>query len=104
MFFAALGYRHGHSYGLSYRATKEGAFQRTPDGGTLLKRSLSQPRSYCVGCDSVLDEAGELFLVGLLVLLHQVRHVVCNVHAHDVFAMHLRVELFTLHIVTREAL
>lgn len=60
--------------------------------------------SYCIWCDSVLDEAGELFLVGLLVVLHQVWHVVSHVHAHDVFAMRLRVELFALWVVTREPL
>lgn len=65
---------------------------------------MPQPSSYRIWCDSVLDEAGELFLVGLLILLHQVRHVVGHVHAHDVLAMHLRVELFTLCIVTGEAL
>lgn len=62
-----------------------------------------EPPSYCVWRDSVLDEARELFLVGILVLLHQVRHVVCHIHAHDVFPMHLRVELFTLWVVAGEA-
>ncbi len=59
--------------------------------------------SYCVWRDPILDEARELFLVGLLVLLHQVRHVVGHVHAHDVFPMHLCVELFALCVVTGEA-
>lgn len=54
---------------------------------------------YRVWSDSVLDEARELFLVGVLVLLHQVGHVVGHVHAHDVFPMHLCVELFTLCVV-----
>lgn len=62
-----------------------------------------EPPSYCVWRDSVLDEAGELFLVGLLVLLHQVRHVVGHVHAHDVFPVHVCVELFTLCVVAGEA-
>lgn len=53
---------------------------------------------------TILDEARELFLVGLLVLLHQVRHVVSHVHAHDVFPMHLRIELLALCVVTGEAL
>lgn len=62
------------------------------------------PAAYCVWCDAVLDEAGELFLVRLLVLLHQVGHVVGHIHAQDVFAVHFRVELFALCIITREAL
>lgn len=62
------------------------------------------PWSYRVWCDTVLDEARELFLVGILVLLHQVRHVVGHVHAHDVFAMNLCIELFALCIVSGKAL
>lgn len=62
------------------------------------------PAAYCVWCDAILDEAGELFLVRLLVLLHQVGHVVGHIHAHDVFAMHFCVELFALCVITGEAL
>merc|ERR1719391_453331 len=36
------------------------------------------------GCDSILDEAGELFLVGLLILLHQVAHVLRHVQTENV--------------------
>lgn len=60
--------------------------------------------SYRVWSDAVLNEARELFLVGVLILLHQVRHVVGHVHAHDMFAVNLCVELFALCIITGEAL
>lgn len=43
-------------------------------------QSLKQTsRTYCIGVDTVLDEARELFLVGLLILLHQVFHVLCDI-------------------------
>ena len=58
--------------------------------------------AYCVWRDSVLDEPGELLLVGVFVLLHQVGHVAGYVHAHDVFPVQVCVELFALHIITRE--
>ncbi len=54
--------------------------------------------------DSILDEAGELLLVSLLILLHQVAHVLRHIDAHDVFAVDLSVELFALWIIPREAL
>lgn len=58
--------------------------------------------SYPVGCYIVLYVLGELFLVGVLVLLHQVPHVVGHVLAHDVLAVHLSVELFAFRVVARE--
>ena len=60
--------------------------------------------SYHVGADAVLDEAGELLLVGVLVLLDQVAHVLGDVHTHDVFAVDVGVELLALHVVAGEAL
>uniref|UniRef100_A0A0E9XCW7 Uncharacterized protein n=1 Tax=Anguilla anguilla TaxID=7936 RepID=A0A0E9XCW7_ANGAN len=57
-----------------------------------------------VGGDAVLDEAGELLLVGVLVLLHQVAHVLGHVDAHDVLAVDVRVELLAFGVVAREAL
>lgn len=54
--------------------------------------------------DSVLDEARELLLVGIFVVLHQVFHVLGHIDAHDVLAMDLSVELFALRIISREAL
>ena len=53
---------------------------------------------------TVLDEAGELLLVGVLVLFHQVAHVLGHVDAHDVLAVDLSVELLALSVVSREAL
>ncbi len=53
--------------------------------------------------DSILDEARELLLVSLLILLHQVAHVLGHIDAHDVFAVDLSVELFALCVVTGEA-
>lgn len=61
-------------------------------------------RSHRVWRDPVLDEARELLLVGVFVLLHQVGHVVGHVHAQDVFAVNLGVELLALGVVTGEAL
>lgn len=54
--------------------------------------------------DSILDEAGELLLVSVLILLHQVAHVLRHVDAHDVLAVDLSVELLALRIIPREAL
>ena len=54
--------------------------------------------------DSVLDEAGELLLVSVLVLLHQVAHVLGHVDAHDVLAVDLSVELLALRVIPRETL
>lgn len=54
--------------------------------------------------DSILDEAGELLFVSLLILLHQVAHVLGHVDAHDVLAVDLCVELLALWIIPREAL
>ena len=61
-------------------------------------------RTYHIRGDSVLDEAGELLLVGVLVFLHQVAHVLGHVDAHDVLAVNLSVELLALCVVTRETL
>lgn len=57
-----------------------------------------------VGGDSILDEAGELLFVSVLILLHQVAHVLRHVDAHDVLAVDFRVELLALWIIPREAL
>lgn len=57
-----------------------------------------------IGSDSVLDEAGELLLVRILVLLHQVAHVLRHVDAHDVLAVDLGVKLLALSIIARETL
>lgn len=74
------------------------------DNHNIANCTTGSTSSYRVRRDSILDEAGELFLVSLLILLHQVRHVVGHVHAHDVFAVCLRVELFALGIVSGEPL
>ncbi len=65
---------------------------------------LTTKRTCRIRGDSILDEARELLLVSLLVLLHQVAHVLRHVDAHDVFAVDLSVELLALWIITREAL
>lgn len=54
--------------------------------------------------DSVLDEAGELLLVSVFILLHQVAHVFGHVDAHDVLAVDLSIELLALCVITGEAL
>lgn len=59
---------------------------------------------YRIRCDAVLDEAGELFLVGLLILLNQAAHVLGHVQAQDVLPVNLGVELFALRVVAREPL
>lgn len=64
----------------------------------------TQKRTCRLRGDSVLDEAGELLLVSVFVLLHQVAHVLRHVDAHDVLAVDLSVKLFALRIVAREAL
>lgn len=71
---------------------------------------LWKPTSEChkstcrIGGDSVLDEAGELLLVSVLILLHQVAHVLRHIDAHDVLAVDLSVELLALCVIPREAL
>ena len=54
--------------------------------------------------DSILDEAGELLLVRIFILLHQVAHVLRHVNAQDVLAVDLSVELLALCVISREAL
>lgn len=61
-------------------------------------------KTYRFWGDSVLDEAGELPLVSLLILLHQKAHVLGHVQAHDVLTVDLCVELLALCIIAREAL
>ena len=61
-------------------------------------------RTCRIGGDAILDEAGELLLVSILVILHQEAHVLWHVDAHDVLAVDLSVELLALWIITREAL
>merc|ERR1719348_2295444 len=59
------------------------------DGGVgLLVHGL-----HAVGVNTELDVPGELLLVGLLVLLHQVVHVVGDVLSEDVLAVDVGVEL-----------
>ena len=70
----------------------------------MMKKINTIDKTCRIGGDSVLDEAGELLLVGVLVLLHQVAHVLGHIHAHDVFAVNLSVELLALWVVAREAL
>lgn len=59
---------------------------------------------YLIAGDAKLDKARELLLVGLLVLLQQRLHVLGNVLAKDMLAMHLGIELLALTVVAREAL
>lgn len=59
---------------------------------------------YHIRSYSILDEAGELLFVRVLVLLHQVAHVLGYVDTHDVFAMGLGVKLLALRVVSRETL
>lgn len=69
------------------------------------RRAIEHIAKTCrAGGDSILDEAGELFFVSVLILLHQVAHVLGNVDAHNVLAMDLCVEFFTLWVISREAL
>lgn len=68
-----------------------------------LRQYLKQiNRTYCIMVDSVLDEARELFLVGLFILLHQVFHVLRDVQAHDVLAVDLCIELLAFSVIARE--
>lgn len=53
---------------------------------------------------AVLDEARELLLVRLLVILHQHTHILGHVDAQDVLAVDLGGELFALGVEAREAL
>merc|ERR1719189_3406479 len=57
-----------------------------------------------VGCDAKLDVPGELSLVGLLVLLHEVLHVVGHVLAEDVVAVGTSVQLLLLVVISGEPL
>lgn len=52
--------------------------------------------SYHVRRHIVLYILGELFFVGIFILLHQVTHVICNVLAHDVLPVDFRVKFFAL--------
>lgn len=69
---------------------------------SLLTPKLQQDQSYPVRCYIVLYVLGELFLVGIFILLHQVPHVIGHVLAHDVLAVNLSIELFALRVVARE--
>ncbi len=60
--------------------------------------------TYGIRGNAVLDEARELFLVGVLILLHQVSHVFRDVQAQDVLAVNLCIELLALGVITRETL
>lgn len=64
----------------------------------------AQEETCRIRSDSILDEAGELLLVGILVLLHQVAHILRHVDAHDVLAVDLSVKLLALGIVAGETL
>lgn len=63
-----------------------------------------RPSTYGIRGNAVLDEARELFLVGVLILLHQVSHVFRDVQAQDVLAVNLCIELLALGVITRETL
>merc|ERR1719347_1826773 len=81
-------------------------------GGLLVMNRVLANGSMCllvhlldrVRGNAVLDEAGELLFVSILILLHQVTHVFRHVDTHDVFAVDLRVELLALSVISREAL
>merc|ERR1719411_2551124 len=69
------------------------------DGGVgLLVHGL-----HAVGVNTELDVPGELLLVGLLVLLHQVVHVVGDVLSEDVLAVDVGVELAVVAVLLVEA-
>lgn len=65
---------------------------------------VKQGETCRIRSDSILDETGELLLVRILVLLHQVAHVLRHVDAHDVLAVDVSVKLFALGIVAGETL
>merc|ERR1740123_1031813 len=70
------------------------------DGGmSLLVDSLNR-----IGGDTELDVPGELPLVSLLVLIHEVLHVISDVDPHDVLAMHISVQGGTFGVVSGESL
>ena len=60
--------------------------------------------THVVSSDAVLDELAELFLVGVLVVVLQNLHVVADVLAEDVVAVHLGAEVAAFVVVAREAL
>lgn len=63
---------------------------------------LQQHKPYPIRCYIVLYVLGELFLVGIFILLHQVPHVIGHILAHDVLAVNLSIELFAFRVVARE--
>lgn len=69
---------------------------------SLLMPELQLDKPYPIRCYIVLYVLGELFLVSIFVLLHQVPHIICHVLAHDVLAVNLRIELFAFRVVARE--
>ena len=60
--------------------------------------------THVVSSDAVLDELAELFLVGVLVVVLQNLHVVADVLAEDVVAVHLGAEVAAFVIVAWETL
>merc|ERR1740123_1193592 len=70
------------------------------DGGmSLLVDSLNR-----IGGDTELDVPGELPLVSLLVLIHEVLHVICDVEPHDVLAVNVSVQGGTFSVISGESL
>lgn len=61
-------------------------------------------KTYAFGGDSVLDEASKLFLVSILILLLQERHVFRHVQTQNVFAVDLCVKFFAFSVIARETL
>lgn len=79
-------------------------FRVTTSGCCLHRRQKCFLQIYHIRSYSILDEAGELLFVCVLVLLHQVAHVLRHVDTHDVFAMGLGIKLLALGVVSRETL
>lgn len=76
-------------------------WQAPPDTSQWVQCELSTCR---VRGNAILDEARELLLVCVLILLHQIAHVLRHIDTHDVLAVDLCIELFALRIISREAL
>lgn len=59
---------------------------------------------HVIGGDPVLDEPREVSLVFLLVLLHQVPHVVGHMTAVEAFPESVSVQFLVLRVITNESL
>lgn len=73
-----------------------------PNANKLAVKYSSKVLSYRVGCDAILNEAGELLLVQVLVLLHKIAHILRDVLPHDVLPVNLRIKLLTFSVVAWE--